>query len=102
MVNRWLKRPPTDVYNWDTLSYARKSGINPTFWRRVPGQEVVLDRAIHRLLRVGDGKTCRGTLRDRSLGHRTPWSAHLTMGMRKAPFVGDKYARQPYHLHRRV
>src|SRR5437899_10626380 len=36
------------------------------------GQEVVLDRAIHRLLRVGDGKTCRGTLRNRSLGHRTP------------------------------
>ena len=49
-----------------------KATLTQPFGGACAGQEVVLDRAIHGLLRVGDGKTCRGTLRDRSLGHRKP------------------------------
>src|SRR5437868_898392 len=98
MVNRWLKLQWIDVSVWDIISPHdsphSKSRVNPTAWRRVHGQEVVLDRAIHGLLRVGDGKTCRGTLTDRSFwGIARRWSAHPIIGTREAPFTGDRYER---------
>src|SRR6266567_275491 len=99
MVNRWLRR--------GGCMFLIETCNAPPVIRRIPkaaltqplggprtGQEVVLDRAIHGLLRAGDGKTCRGTLRDRSFwGIARRWSAHPTIGTREAPFAGDRYER---------
>src|SRR3954467_8666241 len=77
MVNSWLRRSQAVVPRRDTNARPRhstppKAALTQPLGGACTGQEVVLDRAIHGLLRVGDGKTCRGTLRNRSLGQRKP------------------------------
>src|SRR6201991_4798536 len=77
MVNRRLRARQAYVPRPDTTLRTRdstfpKAVLTQPLGGACTGQEVVLDRAIHRLLRVGDGKTCRGTLRDLNLGHRRP------------------------------
>src|SRR6476620_2966785 len=99
MVNSWLRPPSRRVPGRDTILCSRdstspKPALTQPFGGPCTGQEVVLDRAIHGLLRVGDGKTCRGTLRNRRFGASlNQWLARPTIGTRTAPFVGDKYAR---------